>query len=258
MRASVAYFAGAGTVIAAIAAGLGGGLLMANVIGPNAQKHEMTRLEQRMSSKPAPVSSEAGHQQAPVPYVGATRAASAPASAAADPPQHPANPPPQTNQASHAVKDAVPPARAATPNGPSQTSADTKSAESSTSNRENQAPTQPATQEQQATAPENANAMARDSDLKRAGDKKRTERRQQARRQRGRDQQDDQNQRDADNRGWNNNNGWRPGDRGWRDDRRWDDDSREIIVQRDYPDHPQRFGGPMRMGFPPINLFGPD
>ena len=35
MRTSTAYFAGAGTVVAAIVAGLGGGLLFANIVHPS-------------------------------------------------------------------------------------------------------------------------------------------------------------------------------------------------------------------------------
>ena len=52
MRASTAYFAGAGTVIAAIVGGIGGGLLFADMVSPKTPKQEMTRLEQRMSAQP--------------------------------------------------------------------------------------------------------------------------------------------------------------------------------------------------------------
>ena len=227
MRASVAYFAGAGTVIAAIAAGLGGGLLMANIISPHAQKPEMTRLEQRMSSKSGSASSEPDQPQAPVPYLAATPAASAPASAPADPPHRAANPPPKTRDAGNAAKDATP----------------------------------PPVQDPQASPPENAYAKARDTDPKRADDRKRAERRQQwmSRRQHGRDQQDDQNQHDADTRGWNDDRGQKSDDRRQRDDRGWGDRGpREIIVEGDDPNQPRSFGGPMRTDFPHFNLFGPD
>ena len=48
MRISTAYFAGIGTVVAAVAAGLGGGYLAANVVSP----HEpgVSKLERRMSA----------------------------------------------------------------------------------------------------------------------------------------------------------------------------------------------------------------
>ncbi len=54
MRASMAYFAGAGTVIAAIAGGVGGGLLIADMVSPKSPKQgvEQTRLERRMSPEP--------------------------------------------------------------------------------------------------------------------------------------------------------------------------------------------------------------
>ena len=55
MRTSMAYFAGAGTVIAAIGLGLGGGLTIANVLSPHQDKVEQTKLEQRMSAKPIAV-----------------------------------------------------------------------------------------------------------------------------------------------------------------------------------------------------------
>ena len=35
MRTSMAYFAGVGTVVVAVAAGLGGGLLMGNIMNPH-------------------------------------------------------------------------------------------------------------------------------------------------------------------------------------------------------------------------------
>ena len=52
MRISTAYFAGAGTVAAAIVAGLGGGLLFSNIVSPHAPRTEMSKLELRMSAKP--------------------------------------------------------------------------------------------------------------------------------------------------------------------------------------------------------------
>jgi len=58
MRVSMAYFAGAGTVIAAIGLGLGGGLTIATVINPHQDK-----LEQRMAAKPIPPSAEAEQEK---------------------------------------------------------------------------------------------------------------------------------------------------------------------------------------------------
>src|SRR5882757_6269413 len=86
MRASMAYFAGAGTVIAAIVGGVGGGLLIADMVSPKSPKQgvEQTRLERRMSPEPIQVQAATGASE-PVPYLAAPQP-SAPASAAAPAP----------------------------------------------------------------------------------------------------------------------------------------------------------------------------
>src|SRR4029079_1764675 len=71
MRTTTAYFAGVGTVVAAVAMGLGGGLLISNIVSPHEPRTEMSKLELRMSSKPIPVSNAPSD---PVPYVAATQA----------------------------------------------------------------------------------------------------------------------------------------------------------------------------------------
>src|SRR5215471_4897715 len=77
MRVSMAFFAGAGTILAAIGIGVGGGYTVANVISPHSQKQETSRLERRTSPEAVFAASEqpAAHQP-PVPYVGSTVAAS--------------------------------------------------------------------------------------------------------------------------------------------------------------------------------------
>ena len=72
VRTSTAYFAGAGTVVAAVVAGLGGGLLFSNMVNPPSPKTEMSKLEQRMSSKPIPVVNAPSE---PVSYLAATQPA---------------------------------------------------------------------------------------------------------------------------------------------------------------------------------------
>ena len=72
MRTSTAYFAGVGTVVAAVVAGLGGGLLISNIVSPHSPKTEMSKLEQRMSSKPIPVVNAPSE---PVSYLAATQPA---------------------------------------------------------------------------------------------------------------------------------------------------------------------------------------
>src|SRR5258708_20295331 len=92
MRASMAYFAGAGTVIAAIVGGVGGGLLIADMISPKSPKQaaELTRLERRMS--PEPIQAAAGPSE-PVPYLVAPQpSAPNPAPAAASAPTQPKTP----------------------------------------------------------------------------------------------------------------------------------------------------------------------
>ena len=74
MRISTAYFAGVGTVIVAVAAGLGGGYLAANITNPPTQ--EVSKLERRMSAEPISVATAPAE---PVSRVVATNPASAPA-----------------------------------------------------------------------------------------------------------------------------------------------------------------------------------
>jgi hypothetical protein len=76
MRTTTAYFAGAGTIVIAIAAGLGGGLVIANMVAPHSPKGaEMSKFERRIS-EPIPVSNAPSE---PVPYLAATQAAAQPA-----------------------------------------------------------------------------------------------------------------------------------------------------------------------------------
>ena len=74
MRISTAYFAGVGTVIVAVGAGLGGGYLAANVTNPPTQA--VSKLERRMSAEPITVATAPAE---PVPHVAATNPAAAPA-----------------------------------------------------------------------------------------------------------------------------------------------------------------------------------
>ncbi|MDO8397938.1 MAG: hypothetical protein Q7T45_08955 [Bradyrhizobium sp.] len=156
MRASTAYFAGAGTVIVAIVGGIGGGLLFADIVSPKAPKQEMTRLEQRMSSQPIDVK------------------------AGAEPTVNPGAPPSSTTAAAPIVPEAPPTqpeakiAPAATPRA--DTVAATQPAVPVT-----EAPASPpAAQKQAATAPEDSLAKAKDIDIKRAAtEKRRGERRRQ-------------------------------------------------------------------------------
>jgi len=68
MRAATAFFAGAGTVVVAIAAGIGGGLVLGDIMSPQQpnRSSEVTRLEQRMSSQPIPAATGATQPVPPV------------------------------------------------------------------------------------------------------------------------------------------------------------------------------------------------
>ena len=82
MRTSTAYFAGVGTVVAAVVAGLGGGVLISNIVSPHAPKIEMSKLELRMSEKPIQASNVPSE---PAPSVAATAANTVPTQAPKEP-----------------------------------------------------------------------------------------------------------------------------------------------------------------------------
>jgi hypothetical protein len=198
MRTSTAYFAGVGTVIVAIAAGLGGGVILANVMNPN--PHQQTsRLEQHLSAQPLAASNrpdekEQQQSQAPVPYVTATLAASNTSTTA------------QPDQVQARTVAAAPPSLAAIP-----------------------AP-QPVPFAQ--TTIDDATVKTRDADSKRQADQRKIDRQRQWADRRNRDQQQrKQDLRDAQARMQDDDG---PRDvvvrRDWRDDRRsWSDnrDARE-------------------------------
>jgi hypothetical protein len=158
MRASTAYFAGVGTVVAAVALGLGGGLTIANIMNPHPDKGvETTKLERRLSDAPKTV---ADSSTAPVPYPATTQpVAVAPVSAAA-PPE------PRTEAATPAPV-------------PSPTAGQTLVAVSAGPQDPPTPPTvAPSASRERLAKPEDAMAKARDADLKRV-ERNRSERRQQ-------------------------------------------------------------------------------
>jgi hypothetical protein len=153
MRISTAYFAGVGTVIVAVAAGLGGGYLAANITSPPSQT--VSKLERRMSAEPIHVSTAPAE---PVPHVAATTNA-APA---------PLQEQPQTEAAAPPVNTAP---------------AEAKTANNVAAAQPVQSPPQPAKPAEQAdektAAPRDVFVRARDADIKRAdAEKRRAERRQ--------------------------------------------------------------------------------
>src|ERR1700687_3306419 len=100
MRASMAYFAGAGTVIAAIVGGVGGGLLIADMISPKSPKQELTLLERRT---PPPIQAAAGPSE-PVSYLAPPQPSASGAAAATVP-----APAQATTQADNSASTPAPP-----------------------------------------------------------------------------------------------------------------------------------------------------
>jgi hypothetical protein len=178
MRSSSAYFAGAGTVIVAIAAGLGGGLLISNIVSPHQPKYgsvEMTRMERRVS-EPIPATSKSLE---PVPYLAAPQISAAVADNSPPQPQPPTQPSPtQATQASAQQPQA--PAQQPSAPQPSTQAAATRPAPSPAAQPVAIAES-PAARER--IAPDESVGKARDADVRRearrAEEKRRAERRQQ-------------------------------------------------------------------------------
>jgi hypothetical protein len=222
MRASTAYFVGAGSIVAAIAIGLGGGIVAGNIMHPMAPKQgpDTGKMAQRAEPAATPTTTSAPPER--VQYLtgsqtfGAVIAAPALAKAKSD-----GKPDVQQTQASAEAPAPQRPQTAAgvEPAAPAPAPQVTKSAEQ-------QASTEPA------SSPDNAYAKARDSDVKRAvSERRRVERR----------------ERWAERRHYDTRDV-----RGGRDQTDWDDvarnaradsDTRDVVVSRP------------RGGF---RLFGPD
>ncbi|WP_234683257.1 hypothetical protein [Bradyrhizobium monzae] len=225
MRASTAYFVGAGSIVAAIAIGLGGGIVAGNIMHPIAPKQgpDTSKMAQPAEAA-APATTSAPSER--VQYLsgsqsfGAMIAAPAQAESEAKPETKPDT---QTTQASADPAAPPPPQTAAAVEPPKPVPAPAPQA---TKPVEQQASIEPA------SSPDNAYAKARDSDVKRAAaERRRTERRERWTERRRYDT------RDA---------------RGGRDQTDWDDvarnvradsDTRHVVVRRP------------RGGF---SLFGPD
>ena len=165
MRASMAYFAGAGTVLAAIVGGVGGGLLIADIVSPKTPKQELSRLERHVAQQPIPAATTPSE---PVPYLSAPQP-SAPGTTVAAAPEQPQ---PQTQTASTA------------PQAQRADAPQTKQAESPAKQVEAAAPkppvpvAQPVVHELNA-APDDALAKARGGEVRRAEGNRKFERRQQ-------------------------------------------------------------------------------
>jgi len=183
MRTSTAYFAGVGTVIFAVGAGLGGGYLAANIANPPVQT--VSKLERRMSAEPIPVATAPAE---PVPYAAApatTNSTTTNSNPAPAQEQQQAQPQAQSEQAKPQPTQAAAPAANASP-------AEEKTASNNTAGNNTVAAVPPAPPsphqtskaveqaDDRSAAPREAYAKAGDTDVKRAAaDKRRAERRQQ-------------------------------------------------------------------------------
>jgi len=179
MRTSTAYFAGVGTVFVAVAAGLGGGYLAANVANPPTQA--VSKLERRMSAEPIRVSTAPAET---VPNVAATTTATNATPAPAQEQQQQqtqAQPQPQTDQPQPQTEAAAPPVNNARVE--EKRVNEEKRANNVAATQPIPSPPQPARPAEQASersaAPQEAYAKARDADIKRAAaEQRRAERRQ--------------------------------------------------------------------------------
>jgi hypothetical protein len=238
MRTSTAFFAGVGTVFVAIAAGLGGGLTIANVMTSQTSQH--SKLDRRASID-APSTKD---PMVPVPYLAATKDSTnaavvvSPAAKPAQPQRSEAvgSPPatqPATAQANMTASNEQPAKLSEAVQADASKSAQTAAATPSV------AAAQPVAAHEQASAPEDANAKAREVDLKRNGDQKRAERRKVERRaqQQWADRRRSQQNRDQDEL------------------RGVEEAVREDSEARAYPAYREQ---PARAEFPQIRLFGDD
>jgi hypothetical protein len=236
MRASTAYFVGAGTIVAAIAIGLGGGIVAGNIMNPVSPKQgpDTSKIAQRADAKPATTDAPSERLQ----YLtgsqafGAMVAAPAQAEAKSDAKaeskpeakSEAVKPDTQTTQA-NAEQPAQQPSQAAAVEPPKPPPA---SPPQVAKPAERQASTEPS------SSSDNAYAKARDSDVKRAtSERRRTERR----------------ERWAERRHYDFRE-----PRGMRDRTDWDDVARNIREDADAREVPSRPRG----GFPQIRLFGDD
>lgn len=222
MRASTAYFVGAGTIIAAIAIGLGGGLVAGNIMNPvspnpTAPKRsaDASKVEQRAVATTAP--------SEPLQYLAGSQVFSA-------------APAPQA-QVSGAVSGTAPAAQAAKTTAAATPAPAVPPAPTAAAND-----AKPAEQKASAEPPssvENAYAKAKESDLKpTASERRRVERRQRwVERRRSYDTRDSREQRGRTD---------------------WDDVARNVHEDSDAREEAREFPSRPRWGAPQMRLFGPD
>jgi type IV secretory pathway VirB10-like protein len=255
MRTSTAFFAGAGTIIAAIGLGLAGGLTVASMTNPRADRHETSLLDRRKSDD---ATHAATSQQPPIPYLAATVSArnvpavTAPAALAKS---ATAAPPPTDVSPAARSKEGVEEARPIEMTAPKSTPSP-----------------EPAAKSAHVSPADDANARARDADLKRLSDKQKADRRQrwadrqlsEERKQRGEgiprgdewsDRRSYRDRRDGAQGAWNDAS---RREREYFDpDRRVRDERGPVYDRRDDADRRDDLGPPIRMfEVPRFGIFG--
>lgn len=230
MRASTAYFVGAGSIVAAIVIGLGGGIVAGNIMNPIAPKHgpDTSKMAQRADTN-AP--SERVQYLTGSQAFGAMIAAPAQAQGEAKPEAKP--------DAATTEAKVEPPAPS-----PAQTAAVEPQKPTPSSSPQATEPTEQQASTEPASSPENAYAKARDSDVRRAA----SERRRAERHQRWAERRRYYEQREA--RGGRDQTNW-----GTRGQTNWDDVARSVREDSEARDFA---GRPRSGGFPQIRLFGDD
>jgi hypothetical protein len=176
MRTTTAFFAGAGTIAIALAAGLGGGLLISNIVSPHAPRQgaELSKAERR-TTDPIPAPNAASGSSS---YIEATQAAAhKPVTVSPAPQAQPQQEQQAQPQEARPARDANATAQPASKSQPPAPAMQTAARESSVS-------------------PDDAFVGARDADIKRevrrTEQRRKAERRQQwAERRRYRVRQDD-------------------------------------------------------------------
>jgi hypothetical protein len=220
MRASTAYFIGAGSIVAAIAIGLGGGLVAGNIMNPVTPKQgpDSGKMERRaepvaaMTTPSERVQYLAGSQAFGAVIAPPAQAEVQSTAATAEPP----SPPPAQTAAANQSRPANAPASPSTKPAEQQASSEATS------------------------SPENAYATAKDADVKRAtSERRRAERRQHWAERHRYEMRDPRETRDRTD--------WGDVARSVRED----SDAREFIAS-------PRHNFSQSHGFPQIRLFGPD
>jgi len=232
MRASTAFLVGVGTVGLAIVGGLGGGLVIGNMMSPSAPKHDVATAPPARPAPPQPMSASAA-----LPYVAAALAFS-------DPSIDGSAPPSAARQADGGTTSSPPASVAAAAPGD-------QAAKPAAPQEAQQVPSA-----RPASSPENAYAKARDSGLKHEAYKRRAADRAQRWAHRH-DQNQNADQQARDDRSGDDSDA--PSSYSINhSDHRYRDDSRDRYRDGDDRGPGYYVDQAPRTGFPRIQLFGSD